>query len=211
MPEYSGRVVSVTDIGEGTVALEFKIDERLEALPGQFLLLRAEINGSEETGYYTISSPTVDTTFEVTVGVDPESTLSPWLAQRSVGDEIGIEGPYGNIAYDDDGDVVTIAGGPGIGPAIAIAERATNFNSNAALIYQDDSPAYQDRLSALSDCGQAIQIVQNDKEKLHDAISEYATDGTVYIFGFDEFCSRASDIVESSDVNTDDLHIESFG
>ena len=212
MAEYSGRIVSVTDVGESTVALEFEIDEGLEALPGQFILLRAEIGGSEETGYYTISSPTVDTTFEVTVGVDPQSTLSPWLAQRSAGDEIQIEGPYGNIAYDDDGDVVTIAGGPGIGPAVAIAERATNSNFNAAVIYQDDSPAHQERLSTLSDCGQDIQILQpNDKENFRDAISECASDGTVYIFGFSEFCSRASDIVESSGVNSDNFYVESFG
>lgn len=212
MAEHSGRIASVTDVGDDTVALEFETNERLDALPGQFILLRARIDGKEETGYYTISSPTVGTTFEVTVGVDPESTLSPWLAERAPGDEIRVEGPYGNIAYDDDGDVVTIAGGPGIGPAIAIAERATSFDSNATVIYQDDSPAHRERLSALSNSGQTVHILHpSDQEKLRDVISEYALDGTVYTFGFSEFCSRVTKIVESSAVDPEDFHVESFG
>jgi ferredoxin-NADP reductase len=211
MAEQQARVTSVDDVGEGTVALALEVDEPLDALPGQFVLLRAEIDGSEETGYYTISSASVDTSFEVTVGVDPEGEFSPWLAEREPGNTIQVEGPYGNIAYDDEGDVVTIAGGPGIGPAVAIAERATDHGHDATVIYQDDTPAHRPRLEALSDRGQTVRLFGPDEESLRSAIADHASDGTVYIFGFADFCTEAREILESVGGDPDSAHVESFG
>ncbi|MGQ4556575.1 FAD-binding oxidoreductase [Halobellus sp. GM3] len=211
MAEHSARVTAVTDVGEDTVALELEVDEPLEALPGQFVLLRADVDGDEEAGYYTISSPSVDTGFEVTVGVDPEGGLSKWLASREPGDTIQIEGPYGEIAYDDEGDVVTIAGGPGIGPAVAIAERASAHGHRAAVIYQDDAPAHKTRLDALSEDGQTIRVFGSDEGALESAVAENASNGTVYVFGFADFCTEAKQILESNGVAPEDAYVESFG
>ncbi|SDY55629.1 FAD-dependent oxidoreductase [Halobellus clavatus] len=211
MAEHSARITNVSNVGKSTIALTLKTDESIEALPGQFVLLQAEIDGEEETGYYTISSPTVDSSFEVTVGVDSESKFSTWLAERETGDTIQIKGPFGKIAYDDEGDVVTIAGGPGIGPAVAIAERATENNHSATVIYQDDTPAHKKRLNSLSDRGQTVRIFHHDEESLKTAIGEHRSSGTIYIFGFSDFCNKAKRILESVGGDPEGAHVESFG
>ncbi|MDY6779709.1 MAG: FAD-binding oxidoreductase, partial [Halobacteria archaeon] len=69
------------------------------------------------------SSPRVGEAFEITVGVDPDGDLSPALADLRTGDTVEVDGPYGRVYYEG-GDAVVLAGGPGVGPAVGIGERA---------------------------------------------------------------------------------------
>lgn len=212
MVDNSARITDVRDVGTDTVALDLEPTEALDALPGQFVLLRAEIDGTEEKSYYTISSPTVDTTFEVTASVGPDSTFSQWLAGRTPGDTVTVEGPYGNIAYDDEGNVVAIAGGPGIGPAIAIAERATRHGHDAAVIYKDDHRAHRTRLEAIADAGHVVRLFEQDEDDaLRSAIEDQLGNGTTYVFGFSEFCDDVTAAIESAGGDSDEAHVESFG
>ncbi|WP_323174883.1 FAD-binding oxidoreductase, partial [Natrialba sp. PRR66] len=82
--------------------------------------------------------PDTEGTFEMTVEIDPEGDVTPWLADLAAGDALALKGPLGETCYDDEGDVLAVAGGPGIGPALAIAERAVDHGHEAALVYEDD-------------------------------------------------------------------------
>lgn len=204
------QVESVSDVGGDTVAIELTTPPEFEANPGQFVLVRATLDGEEFSRYYTISSPYVKERFELTVGVDPDGDLSPWLADRERGDELTIEGPFGNVFYDGDGPVLALAGGPGIGPALAVTERAVDTGHDAALVYQDETPAHQTRLDALADGGIPVEIVEADTA-LEAAIEELLETGTPYVFGFKEFCDRALDAIEAAGGDPDDAEVESFG
>lgn len=205
-------VESVTEVGPSTIAIELESPAAFEALPGQFVLLRATPDDEEITRYYTLSSPTVEDTFEITVGIDPDGELAPWLAEREAGDTVSIEGPYGQVTYEGDQDVVAVAGGPGVGPAVAIAEAATDAGHDAAVIYQDDEPAHIDRLEALEAAGSVITLIDDgDDERLEEAIEGHLEDGQFYVFGFEAFVKQVADAIDAAGGDPDDALIENFG
>ncbi|OVE84398.1 FAD-dependent oxidoreductase [Natronolimnobius baerhuensis] len=216
-------VVSVRDVGPETVALDLETPAEFDAAPGQFVLLRAvpgegAVDDPDDDDvverHYTLSSPSVADTFEITVGVDPEGDLSPWLADLEGGETVHIDGPFGTITYDgdEDGDVVAIAGGPGVGPAIAIAEAAHDAGHDAVVIYQDDAPAHRERLEALADDDVPVELVAgDDREALTDAIETHLEAGQVYAFGFDAFVTTVAETIEDAGGDADGAHIENFG
>ncbi|MEF8857259.1 MAG: FAD-dependent oxidoreductase [Haloplanus sp.] len=205
MPQVT--VAAVDDVGPRTVALELETPDDFDAEPGQFLLVRATVDGVEETGYYTLSSPDTEGTMEVTVEYVPEGTLAPWLAERSVGDEIEIEGPFGDVRYTGGGDAVVVAEGPGIGPAVGIAERARREGYDATVVFWGEEPPHRDRLEALEDGGATVLLVESLDEAA-DTLDE-AGDATVYVFGFESFVRDAKTVAEA--VGVDPIRAESFG
>ncbi|OLZ40898.1 oxidoreductase [Natrinema saccharevitans] len=206
-------VASVSEVGPDTVALELETPEGFDARPGQFVLLRAAPEDEEIARHYTLSSPSVGETFELTVGIDPEGDLSPWLAGLEGGETVHVEGPFGRIAYDDDdGDVVAAAGGPGIGAGIAVAEAARGAGHDATVIYQADEPAHSDRLEALSAAGATVVFVDDGAtEELADAVATHRENGQLYAFGFDGFVTAVADAIEAAGGDPDDALIENFG
>ncbi|WP_254768771.1 FAD-dependent oxidoreductase [Salinilacihabitans rarus] len=212
MDETEVTVEDVRDVGPDTVALELATPEGFDALPGQFVLLKAAPEDEEIARHYTISSPDVEGTFELTVGVDLEGDLSPWLAELEGGETIRVEGPYGRIAYEGDRDVVAVAGGPGVGPAVAIAEAAHEAGHEAAVVYEDLSPAHVDRLDALADAGATVTIIDDGGGgRLADAVESHLGDGQFYVFGFAPFVGRVADAIEAAGGDPNDAQIENFG
>ncbi|WP_049926970.1 ferredoxin--NADP reductase [Halopiger goleimassiliensis] len=205
-------VASVRDVGPDTVALELETPPEFDAAPGQFVLLRAAPEGEEIARHYTLSSPSVGETFELTVGIDPDGDLSPWLADLEGGETVHVEGPFGNITYERDRDVVAVAGGPGVGPAVSIAEAAREAGHEAVVIYRDDAPAHTDRLEALEDDGATVHVLEGDADdELAAAIDSHVDDGQVYAFGFADFVTAVADAIEDAGGDPDDALIENFG
>ncbi|WP_408958311.1 FAD-binding oxidoreductase [Natrinema sp. 74] len=205
-------VASVTDVGPDTVALELETPAAFDALPGQFVLLRASPDGEELARHYTLSSPAVGETFELTVGIDPDGDLSPWLADLEGGETVNVEGPFGRVTYDGEGDVVAAAGGPGVGAAVAIAEAAHEAGHDATVIYQAAEPAHVDRLEALEDAGGTVVILEEDADdELVDAVATHREAGQLYAFGFDDFVTAVAEAIEADGGDPDDALIENFG
>ncbi|QCS42546.1 ferredoxin--NADP reductase [Natrinema versiforme] len=205
-------VESVSEVGPDTVTLELATPEGFDALPGQFVLLRARPDDEVLSRHYTLSSPAVGETFELTVGVDPDGDLSPWLAALEGGETVHVDGPFGRITYEGEDDVVAVAGGPGVGPAVAIAEAAHDAGHDAVVIYQADEPAHTERLEALEDAGATVVFVDGDAaDELADAIASHREDGQLYAFGFDGFVTAVADAIEDAGGDADEALIENFG
>lgn len=204
-------VAAVADVGPQTVAIELDAPASFDAAPGQFVLVRRP--GDDDAGYYTISSPDVTGTFEITVGYpedeSPEESLGTWLAQRDVDDEIEIEGPLGNIEYRGEGDVVIYAAGPGIGPAVGVAERAIKADHDATVVFRGEHPPHRARLDALDEAGATVVVV--------DTLDELDTDdpsvptSAIYVFGFDDFVADVKALLDAADRDPAEAAIESFG
>jgi ferredoxin-NADP reductase len=97
------------------VRIEFQPDEPIEYLAGQYVGLRY---AGHSRAYSLASSPTRDT-LEICVRRVPGGRLSPDLcADLSVGDEVTVRGPRGDLVLDDpsDRDVVFLATGTGVAP-----------------------------------------------------------------------------------------------
>ncbi|ELY66231.1 FAD-dependent oxidoreductase [Natronococcus jeotgali] len=214
-------VDAVRDAGPGTVALELETPEDFDPLPGQFVLLRAVPETDDQRGadeddavarHYTLSSPLVGETFELTVGVDPDGDLSPWLADLEPGATVHVEGPFGEITYERDRDIVAVAGGPGVGPAVSIAEAARDAGHDAVVVYRDDEPAHVDRLERLEDEGATVVLVdEDDDERLREAIEDHLEDGQLYAFGFHDFVTVVAETVDDAGGDSDEALIENFG
>ena len=170
-----------------------------------------QAHGETEPRFYTISSPDVEGTFELTVGIDPDGTVAPLLADLAAGDTVTVAGPFGSDYYEDEPRAVILAGGPGVGPAVGIAERALAEGNDAALVYRDDAPVHEDRLDAIADDGAFVRVLGAD-EDLTDATAAALEDGgQLFVYGFADFIDAATAAVEAAGGSTEDAKIENFG
>jgi 3-phenylpropionate/trans-cinnamate dioxygenase ferredoxin reductase subunit len=211
MDERVLDVAGVRDVGPDTVAIDFETPAAFDAQPGQFVKLTLTVDGEDVSRFYTVSSPTVAETFEITVGIDPDGELAPQLGGLEAGDGVRIAGPFGSDYYEGESRVVVLAGGPGVGPAVGIAERALEDGNEAAVVYQDDAPVHGDRLDALAEAGALVSVIDGD-ESLVDPVAEAVADGgQVFIYGFADFLDAATEALEAAGVDTDDAKVENFG
>jgi 3-phenylpropionate/trans-cinnamate dioxygenase ferredoxin reductase subunit len=211
MDKTAVTVAAVHDVGTDAIAVEFETPDGFEARPGQFVKLIAVVDGEEQPRFYTISSPDVTDTFEITIGIDPEGEVTPRLRTLATGDEMTLSGPYGDAYYEDEPHVLVLAGGPGIGPAVGIAERAIDDGGEAAIVYRDDEPIHEDRLADLGARGVGIDIL-TPAETLDDAVADALTDETqVFIYGFAAFLDDATTALEAAGADPEAAKVENFG
>ncbi|WP_418281319.1 FAD-dependent oxidoreductase [Halorubrum sp. DTA98] len=208
-------VTGVDDVGPNTYAIRFDTPDGLVAEPGQFVKLGTAIDGELVSRFYTLSSPDTTDTFEVTVGIDPEEggEFSAFLADIEPGVEMELSGPYGDDHYDGERRVVVLAGGPGVGPAVAIAERALDDGGEAAVVYRDDEPAHEARLDRLRENGAAVRLLAAGDD-LTDAVADAVTgaaDEGVFVYGFADFVSDAEAAIEAAGGDVDGAKVENFG
>jgi len=197
-------------VGPNTVALVLAAPPGFDARPGQFVQVRATVDGETVTRHFSISSPTVGDAFEVTVGVDPDGTLSPWLAAVAPGETLFVDGPFGRVYYEDETAVVVLAAGPGIGPAVGVAERATMDGGDATVVYRADRPVHEARLAGLAAAGAIVYVASSD-EAFRAATAAAVGTGQVFVFGFEPFVETVRDVI--ADVGGDPAvaKVENFG
>lgn len=205
-------VVSVRTVGSDAIALELRSPDEFDARPGQFVKLSATVDGEEVSRFYTISSPHITETFETTLTIDRTGTFGPYLSALEAGDTIHVAGPFGNAYYEDESQTFVVAGGPGVGPAVGIAERTVADGGETAIVYVDEDPIHEKRLSALSEQGVTV-IVVSDADALPAAIEE-ATAGIepqAFVYGFAEFLDVATDALAVAGVDGEAAKMENFG
>ncbi|AHG04909.1 oxidoreductase [Halobacterium sp. DL1] len=208
--ETAVSVASVAQAGPDTVVVELETPREFDAEPGQFVKLSADLDGETENAFYTISSPRVSETFEITVGADEDATLGKWLAERNAGDEVELMGPLGETHYEGEDSVVLFAGGPGIGPCVGIAERVAEDGGRVVLVYRDDDPVHEERLGALEDDGATVEVLDAD-EAVEDAAVSFPADAQVFVYGFAEFLDETRDVLAAADRDPDEAKAENFG
>lgn len=220
--ETAVTVRSIETVGPNTIAMEFERPEGFDARPGQFVKLTGEVEGESYSRFYTLSSPDVSDGFEVTIGIDPEEAgpFSQWLGERTAGDELDLAGPFGDQFYDDEPRAVVLAGGPGVGPAVGIGERAIETGNEVAIVYVDEQPAHEERLAAIADAdGGTVRIVSEsdasvDPDTLSEAVVEVLgeeSDELVFVYGFSSFVDAAEAAIEAAGADPDAAKVEDFG
>ena len=127
-------------------------------LPGQFLNLTVEKEGRVVRRSYTIaSSPTQRGYCEISVKREEVGIISAHLHHAvRVGDEIEIEGPFGNFVFtgSEDTRIVLIGGGVGVTPLMSVLRFLTDrcWEGHVDLIYAAHAPgdfAFREELAAL--------------------------------------------------------------
>ncbi len=202
-------ITDIENVGKDTIAIDLETPSGFSAEPGQFIQIGMEVDGELIVRHYTISSPYVDDSFEVTIEIDPEGELTPRLRGLEIGDELGIDGPFGRVYYQGEEYPVVLAGGPGIGPAIGIAERALDEGNHPAVLYSDDSPVHRDRLERLMEEDVPVKILDGgleglDFEPLDNSSAE------VFIYGFSDFVDSVLEITERYGLGEGRVKVERF-
>ena len=127
-------------------------------LPGQFLNLMVEKEGRVLRRSYTIaSSPTQRGYCEISVKREEVGVISAHLHHAvHVGDEIEVEGPFGNFVFtgSEDPRIVLIGGGVGVTPLMSVLRFLTDrcWEGHVDVIYAAHAPgdfAFREELAAL--------------------------------------------------------------
>lgn len=215
MEPIETTVAAVHDVGTDAVAIEIVTPSDFEARPGQFVKLSTTIDGETVGRFYTVSSIDTEGTFELTVSYDPDEggEFSEYLVSIEAGDSITVTGPFGNDYYENEPRVVVLAGGPGIGPAVAIAERALSDGGDAAVVYRDDDPIHEDRLAALAEAGADVFVLAETAD-LTEAVADVliGSDGEqVFVYGFADFLEDANAAITAAGGDPDEAKAENFG
>lgn len=207
--EWTVEVDNVERVGSNIYAITLETPPGFTAEPGQFVLVRAHIQGEPVARHYTISSPRVGDTFEITVESMPSGTLSRWLADLRAGSRLRIEGPFGRIYYDGGAAVAVIAGGVGVGAAVAIGERALQENYSPFVVAHADPPVHEARLARLS---RARATVFATASRLDPAVAQAVhSQHPLYVFGFRSFIDRVQAAIETAGGDPEAARIENYG
>lgn len=214
MEDRTLPVAAVESVGPDTVAIDVESPADFDAQPGQFVRLTLATDGGEESRFYTVSSPNVAETFEITVEVDPDGDVGPLVADLAEGDTVTVSGPFGRDYYERENPVVVLAGGPGVGPAVAIAERAREDDHGAAIVYRNDVPVHEARLERLRDLGATVRIIDPGTDMVGPVsavLEAYGRDSQLFVYGFAPFIDAATAAIEAAGGNTAGAKIENFG
>ncbi|MFM7227091.1 MAG: 1,2-phenylacetyl-CoA epoxidase subunit PaaE [Betaproteobacteria bacterium] len=187
---YPLRIKCVSPEAAGSVAIAFEIPESAREVfrfePGQFLTLRAHINGQDVRRNYSISCERsrLQRNGELEVGIRPVEggLFSNWVSQRlKAGDTLEVMPPDGRFTIKKPRAIhrVGFAAGSGITPILSIAASTLEeqTNSKFTLVYgnrkmssvmfsealQDLKDRYPDRLTlihVLSRQAQEVELLQ---------------------------------------------------
>ncbi|MFW5956710.1 MAG: FAD-dependent oxidoreductase [Halorhabdus sp.] len=212
MERMTTTVNDVRSVGPDAVAIDVETPTGFDAKPGQFVKFSIP-SVSKEPRFYTVSSPEVGETFEITVEIDYDGTLGPHIASLAPGDQVAIAGPFGSAFYEDERRVVVLAGGPGVGPAIGIAERAIEDGGEAAVIYRDTDPIHGDRLERLAERSVHVSVLETDDDVVSAAgeVITGADDEQIFVYGFADFLDVATDAIEAAGGDSGGAKVENFG
>lgn len=121
----TGRVVAIDDVGEDIRILQLALGNgrRLDFLPGQYALLGF---ADFDLKPYSIASAPGSGNLEFHIRATGAGGVSDYVtAQIRLGEEVRIEGPFGqNYLKDTDKPLLAIAGGLGVAPLKSIVEAA---------------------------------------------------------------------------------------
>lgn len=203
IPRFHPLTVSqVTPEAAGSVAIAFNVPTELhdtfDFQPGQYLTLRAQINGADVRRSYSICSTHQHFAYkkELVVGIRPMEggVFSNWAAQQiKVGDSISVMPPNGNFVSKRPKSLhrVGFAAGSGITPILSIMASSLedqpetkftliygNRNMNSVMFneaLQDLKDRFPDRLTlvhVLSRQAQESDLLQGriDRQKVRDLI-----------------------------------------
>jgi ring-1,2-phenylacetyl-CoA epoxidase subunit PaaE len=235
-------IESVRPQSDFAVSLAFAVPEHLAEqyrfTPGQYLTLRATIDGEDVRRSYSICSAVQqEGVLEVGIKAVPGGAFSNYAMQLGAGDTLQVMTPQGRFVAEPGGThlYLLLAVGSGITPCLSIARsvlaaepdsRVTlvygNRNSTA-MMFRDEIHALKDRhierfrlVNIMSGEQQEAELLNGriDAEKInqltqHQLLQPHVYDGC-YICGPQQMMEQTSAALEALGVEKSRIHIELF-
>jgi ring-1,2-phenylacetyl-CoA epoxidase subunit PaaE len=122
------------------VAISFDAADGFDWRPGQYLTLRAMVDGVDLRRSYSIASLPGEA---LTVGVKqvPDGAFSTFAQALEAGSKIAVMAPEGRFVWKGEQNIVLVAAGSGVTPMISIAGAALASGATVTLVYGNRSTA----------------------------------------------------------------------
>lgn len=141
--EFDATVEEIVDLTSVIKLIRIKLPEGEEVnfKAGQYVQLKAPLyEGNDEEVYraYSIaSSPSDKTHIELVIGYVPEGVATTYVHHHlNVGDDVNINGPYGDFYYqDNDREMILVAVGTGVAPILSILNHMKENNVQRKAIF----------------------------------------------------------------------------
>lgn len=236
-------VADVRQETEDTVSIAFAIPEELQSdyvyKAGQYLTLRATINGEDIRRSYSICTAPNENEWRVAIKRIDEGLFSGWATQSlKSGDELQVMTPMGHFAFDPQPEqqrtYVLYAAGSGITPILAITKTILSEEplSDVTLIYGNKGfgsiifrealegikNKYMDRFRLIhvlsrESLGNPIQKGRIDAEKialLNKAFFTHQTIDGVFVCGPEPMIRAVKEGMMAFGVDEKQIHFELF-
>jgi ferredoxin-NADP reductase len=153
LPIMQLQVSEIRDETADTKTVQFRLEQDLPFLPGQFITLTAELwNPRRERpapvhrAFSITSSPTDRGILEIAAKRYPDGRMSAWLHDAlKPGDAVAVKGPQGGFVFKDGetDQIVLVAGGIGIAPFRSVIRYidAKRLPIGLTLLYSARTPA----------------------------------------------------------------------
>ncbi|BAO54772.1 ferredoxin--NADP reductase [Nonlabens marinus] len=158
-------IQQVTKVTPRAVEIIFDIPQSLqnefEYKAGQYLTLKATVDGQDVRRAYSISSAPSDADLKVVVKAVDKGLFSNYAMKLRAGDTLEVAPPEGMFVYDkeDNKDILLVAAGSGITPIMSILKTAlaSNAAGKVALIYGNQTESQTIYLEQLNDLKDAYE------------------------------------------------------
>ncbi|MBI1838299.1 MAG: phenylacetate-CoA oxygenase/reductase subunit PaaK [Flavobacteriia bacterium] len=240
------HTLTISDIRketEDTVSIAFEIDENIQKdyafKPGQYLTLKASIDGEDTRRSYSLCSTPHENEWRVAVKQIEKGKFSTYANnQLEVGQFMEVMTPTGNfhanIDYNNQKSYVLIAAGSGITPIFSIAKtvlkeepqsNVTIFYGNkgfSSIIFREEiealKNAYMERLRVVhilsrESLGNKIQKGRIDAAKIEDLYNAFLDESTVdevFVCGPEEMIHSVKNFFHAKGISDKNVHFELF-
>ncbi len=240
---HSLKISDIRKETEDTVSIAFEIptDLRLDYSfkPGQYLTLKALIDGEDTRRSYSLCSAPHENEWRVAVKQIENGKFSTYANKKlTIGQSLEVMTPTGNfhavIENNNSKSYVLFAAGSGVTPIFSIAKTVLNEepNSNITLFYGNkgfNSIIFREEIEALKNAfmdrlrvvhvlsreslGNKIQKGRIDSKKIEELYKAFLDESTVdevFVCGPEEMIHSVKDFFHSKGVNDKNVHFELF-
>lgn len=228
---------------EDTVSVAFDVPADLQEayayLPGQYLTIKATINGEELRRSYSLCSAPFEKEWRVAIKQVEGGRFSSYANNElKVGDQLDVMTPTGNFklstSADHEGHYLMVAAGSGVTPVLSIAKTALheeekslvtfvygNRNINS-IIFKEEIEAlkneYMDRFQVIhilsrESLGNPLQKGRIDKDKadqIYRAHLSHENISGVYVCGPEQMIMSVKDSMIDNGLPKEKIHFELF-
>lgn len=234
---YKLNISAINNETSDTVSISFEIpselNDKFQFSAGQYLTLKADINGEDVRRAYSISSAPHENEWKVAIKKVENGKFSTYAQNLKVGDSLEVMAPMGNFTVKSDSakNYVLFAAGSGITPIISIAKYIlkANDNNKVTLFYGNktaNETIYKSELDELSsdrfnvnyifsreDTDNSTFSGRIDETKIKALNSELlkgAQIDDVYVCGPEDMIFATKDYYKSNGMNEKNIHFELF-
>lgn len=233
------KIKNVTKETIDTVSVSFEIPTELEEQfsfsAGQYLTLKADINGEDVRRAYSISSAPYENEWKVAIKQVDGGKFSTYAQTLTAGSELEVMAPTGNftVKSDEAKNYVLFAAGSGITPIISIAKYILKANtSNRVILFYGNKSAkstiYKNELDQLHGQYSNLEIhyVYSRESGENDTLSgrieaakiaslyknylNQVTINEIYSCGPEQMIFAVKDFFIEKGINEKNIHFELF-